>query len=128
MHLNPAHQSVKSCVRYLCRASARLQISSLSFALCRTVLNALFTRIAIVFGIITEGYCKMQQPSKKFPLFYQFRPHDYSIHSSRIAAILSMCSFVITSGGTILSTSLPAEITSSPFASAAFTTSPTGRP
>ena len=34
MHLNPAHQSVKSCVRYLCRASARLQISSLSFALC----------------------------------------------------------------------------------------------
>ncbi len=24
---NPAHQSVKSCVRYLCRASARLQIS-----------------------------------------------------------------------------------------------------
>ena len=50
MHLNPAHQSVKSCVRYLCRASARLQISSLSFALCRTVLNALFTRIAIDFG------------------------------------------------------------------------------
>ena len=31
-----------------------------------------------------------------------------------------MCSFVITSGGTILSTSLPAEITSSPFARAAF--------
>ena len=31
---NPAHQSVKSCVRYLCRASARLQIPSLSFALC----------------------------------------------------------------------------------------------
>ena len=27
-------QSVKSCVRYLCRALARLQISSLSFALC----------------------------------------------------------------------------------------------
>jgi len=47
MHLNPAHQSVKSCVRYLCRASARLQISSLSFALCWTVLNALFTRTAI---------------------------------------------------------------------------------
>ena len=23
MHLNPAHQSVKSCVRYLCRASNR---------------------------------------------------------------------------------------------------------
>ena len=34
MHLNPAHQSVKSCVRYLCRASARLQIFSLSFARC----------------------------------------------------------------------------------------------
>mgnify|MGYP007107188994 CR=1 FL=1 len=53
---------------------------------------------------------------------------NYSIHSSRIEAILSICSFVITSGGTILSTSLPAEITSSPFANAAFTTSPTGRP
>ena len=33
-HLNPVHQRVKSCVRYLCRASARLQISSLSFTLC----------------------------------------------------------------------------------------------
>ena len=31
---NPAYQSVKSCVRYLCRASARLLIPSLSFALC----------------------------------------------------------------------------------------------
>ena len=31
---NPAHHSVKSCVRYLCRASARLQVSSLSFTLC----------------------------------------------------------------------------------------------
>ena len=49
MHLNPVHQSVKSCVRYLCRALARLQISSLSFALCWTVLNALFTRTAISY-------------------------------------------------------------------------------
>ena len=32
--INPTHQSVKSCIRYLCRALARLQISSLSFALC----------------------------------------------------------------------------------------------
>ena len=31
---NPIHQSVKYCVRNLCRASARLQISSLSFAPC----------------------------------------------------------------------------------------------
>ena len=31
---NPAYQSVKSCVRYLCRASARLLIPFLSFALC----------------------------------------------------------------------------------------------
>ena len=29
MHLNPAHQSMKSCVRYLCCASARLKIFSL---------------------------------------------------------------------------------------------------
>ena len=39
---NPIHQSVKYCVRNLCRASARLQISSLSFALCQIALTALF--------------------------------------------------------------------------------------
>ena len=38
----PICQSVKYCVRNLCRASARLQISSLSFALCQIVLPALF--------------------------------------------------------------------------------------
>ena len=37
----PICQSVKYCVRNLCRASARLQISSLSFALCQIVLPAL---------------------------------------------------------------------------------------
>ena len=59
--INPDHQSVKSRVRYLCRASARRQISSLSFALCWTVLFALFCRIAIgyfiermIYGNITE--------------------------------------------------------------------------
>ena len=31
MQLNPAHQSVKSCVRYICRASARLQIAGMIF-------------------------------------------------------------------------------------------------
>ena len=54
MHLNPAHQRMKSCVRYLCCASVRLQISSLSFAFCWTVLNALFTRIAIVQRILSN--------------------------------------------------------------------------
>ena len=39
---HPICQSVKYCVRNLCRASARLQISSLSFALCQIVLPALF--------------------------------------------------------------------------------------
>ena len=43
----PICQSVKYCVRNLCRASARLQISSLSFALCQIVLPALFYWIAI---------------------------------------------------------------------------------
>ena len=37
MHLNPVHQSVKSCVRYLCRASARPDI----FLVFRTLLNCL---------------------------------------------------------------------------------------
>ena len=41
MYLNPAHQSVKSCVRYLCRASARLQISSLSSALMLNCLKCI---------------------------------------------------------------------------------------
>ena len=41
------HQSVKYCVRNLCRASARLQISSLSFALCQIASAALFYWIAI---------------------------------------------------------------------------------
>ena len=54
MHLNPAHQRMKSCVRYLCRASVRLQISSLSFTLCWTVLNALFMRIVIVQRILSN--------------------------------------------------------------------------
>ena len=59
MHLNPVHQSVKSCVRYLCRALARLQISSLSFALCWTVLNALFTRTAIISCDWHEKSCRI---------------------------------------------------------------------
>ena len=46
---HPICQSVKYRVRNLCRASARLQISSLSFALCQIVLPALFYWIAIVF-------------------------------------------------------------------------------
>ena len=50
--------SMKSCVRYLCRASAHLQISSLSFALFWTVLNALFTRIAIERNYFTESLCQ----------------------------------------------------------------------
>ena len=44
---HPIYQSVKYCARNLCRASARLQISSLSFALCQIVLPALFYWIAI---------------------------------------------------------------------------------
>jgi hypothetical protein len=38
MHLNPAHQSVKSCVRYLCRAVSTLADIFLVF---RTLLNCL---------------------------------------------------------------------------------------
>ena len=48
----PICQNVKYCVRNLCRASARLQISSLSFALCQIVLPALFYWIAIIFFFI----------------------------------------------------------------------------
>ena len=58
----PICQSVKYCVRNLCRASARLQISSLSFALCQIVLPALFywTQISIpplqVRGALSGGW------------------------------------------------------------------------
>ena len=71
---NPAHQSVKSCVRYLCRASARLQIPSLSFALCWTVLIALFSGIAIgTIEIFWKIFMKNAQKKHWVKIFW----HDF---------------------------------------------------
>ena len=63
----PICQSVKYCVRNLCRASARLQISSLSFALCQIVLPALFYWIAISGSLQSSGETLRQ---KSFLSFY----------------------------------------------------------
>ena len=64
---HPICQSVKYCVRNLCRASARLQISSLSFALCQIVLPALFYWIAISGSLQSSGETLRQ---KSFLSFY----------------------------------------------------------
>ena len=63
----PICQSVKYCVRNLCRASAHLQISSLSFALCQIVLPALFYWIAISGSLQSSGETLRQ---KSFLSFY----------------------------------------------------------
>ena len=77
MHLNPAHQSVKSCVRYLCRAVSTLADIFLVF---RTLLNCLKCIIyedCYKLRKIAEDFDFIETPDKRGMYKYHDKKRAY---------------------------------------------------